>query len=1144
MCFAKGVPALFHDSRPGWGLIVFVVVAVAGCSGAAERTLVLENGRHAYQGTADTFIQANDWDTPPQHTMNYGRNEHLFLDRDGGSNVLLRFDLSALSRGTAVISATLELYDLSTGVSQELPRRIQLFRVLTGWDEGNQVAAQVSSTPGAHGATGDDAFAYESGSGTDVPWASRGMQAGVDYDATVLAHADVQGEGWVSWDVSNVVRAWVRGDLPNDGFVLRDATGWQEGNTDWRTFASSQSPDVAHRPRLRIVYDPDAPFADAGANIEMLHFKGTPITLDASGSHDHEGGDDASLSYSWRIVTAAYGSSLSGEIGTTPVCTFDPDVPGEWKLELTVTNAHGVSASDTMAVRLLSIPEGHPRLFLTPAKLGELRTRVNAVNPRWTALKAQADAPDGAILAKALVAQVLNDPSYCSNTRGAIPGALDQIRGTERWSIQAGDIALVYDWCYDELSSAERAAILEYFSGVTSDQDDIPGWGNQWPRWGYSYAMMGLASLGDAPDAKLWMDEYRHRRFQRYDVGNLDRIAAGGGWPEGPVYDWIANLWRVKAVAGWTSATGERLFESTSWFRQRLAYLPMLQLPGTEDSWGHLFHPYLSHGDAERHRGPMTDYGRIMGLMLIGAFPSAPEAHALQGYLSAPPVDHPDSFLAYEEFLFYNPGEPATVPPSTGHFASGTGDIFLRSGWPSGAADTSSNVTIIQFHCGDRFSYHQHYEEGSFTLFSGEPLLLDSGVYSGEGLSYHDVNYYVRTIAHNTLIVYNPDEDLSEARPDAVSNDGGQRTPYPFTRAPESVAYLDAHTRTYETGDILRYENQPGYAAVWGDATAAYNTPSYNQAVHSDLSGNRAKVTHFQRELVYLRATGGRPAEAVILYDRVGVTDPAFSGEATKLLFHMQNEPTVDGPSTPVAPGETLFTAPKSASCTAAGGATATLRFVLPPLRHVRRVGGRGVKAYWVFDGNYDWHWGSDEPQPRPTNDFENVPWGEWRIELEPADRMLDHRFLTVIFPDRNGTGRVPDTSPIAADGMEGVFITHPTFPEVVLFSSADDGTPPAGTIHYALPLAHATIHHMILDLPPGSSWRLSKSTIQTTTAITLTPTPAGSLHVSRGGVLTFSTVSSPEPAHSIHRGRGRLSPLSERPSQAQPPAFQHPGHR
>jgi len=105
--------------------------------------------------------------------------------------------------------------------------------------------------------------------------------------------------------------------------------------------------------------------ADAGADIENLHWDGGPVTLDGSASRDRPGGDDASLRYSWRIASAAYGSKLAGEIGSSAVCPFQPDVAGEWTLELCVTNAQGWVASDTVHVRVLSIPTGHSRLFLT-----------------------------------------------------------------------------------------------------------------------------------------------------------------------------------------------------------------------------------------------------------------------------------------------------------------------------------------------------------------------------------------------------------------------------------------------------------------------------------------------------------------------------------------------------------------------------------------------------------------------------------------------------------------------------------------------------------------------------------------------------------------------------------------------------------
>ena len=50
-----------------------------------------------------------DWDTPPQHTVNYGQNDGLTLSRDGDDNPLLAFDLTSITPNSAILSATLAL---------------------------------------------------------------------------------------------------------------------------------------------------------------------------------------------------------------------------------------------------------------------------------------------------------------------------------------------------------------------------------------------------------------------------------------------------------------------------------------------------------------------------------------------------------------------------------------------------------------------------------------------------------------------------------------------------------------------------------------------------------------------------------------------------------------------------------------------------------------------------------------------------------------------------------------------------------------------------------------------------------------------------------------------------------------------------
>ncbi len=714
----------------------------------------------------------------------------------------------------------------------------------------------------------------------------------------------------------------------------------------------------------------------------------------------------------------------------------------------------------------------HPRIYLTAEKLADLRARAVPTNTRWTQLLAEADKSDGTPAAQALVYQITGQAAYCDQAISAALDALDD----DDYATKAGDLALIYDWCYDRLSASQRDTFIAYFNDwgdahLADPGDDIPGWGNYWPRYGYSFALVGLATYGDNPRAQEWMDEFRTRRYQDVDLPLLNRIADGGGWPEGTVYDWIANWPRVKALEAWRTATGEDLFQSTAWYRERLGYILLHRLPGQAELWGYVYHPYLSTGDAERNRGPLANYERIMALILISRFPDDPRAQQLQAYLAAPPTDNSDDFLYQEEFLWFDPDQPAITPTLRTHYATALGTVFMRSGWPSGAADTDTSATYLTFQCGDHFSYHQHYDQNSFTLFKYGDLAVDSGVYSGEGLSYHDINYYIRTIAHNTLVVYNPAEDFSDVRAGATSNDGGQRTMYPASRAPMTITYYNEHAVHYETGDILRFDDAPLYTYALGDATAAYNNPAYNQTQDTDRDGNVAKVGRFQREFVYLRPYrhGG---DYLVLFDRVTVVSPTFGYSNTKLLFHTLYTPTVAGTGHEVAPGETLYPGADAATITSGDGKL-FLAVLLPPEHNLRRVGGRGRRSFWGFDGHYDYHWEADEPQPRPVNDYEDFPYGEWRLELEPADGDLSHNFLTVLHPAVSTTLAMPAATLITGTGVSGVHIADPMLNRVALFSADEEGHALTGTVRYAYTPTTATLN-LIFDLRPDQRYTVT----------------------------------------------------------------------
>jgi hypothetical protein len=426
----------------------------------------------------------------------------------------------------------------------------------------------------------------------------------------------------------------------------------------------------------------------------------------------------------------------------------------------------------------------------------------------------------------------------------------------------------------------------------------------------------------------------------------------------------------------------------------------------------------------------------------------------------------------------------------------------MRSGWPSGAADTDTSATHITFHAGKHFTYHQHYDQNSFTLFKNGDLALDSGVYSGDGLSNHDVNYYVRTIAHNTLVVYNPAEDFSSARPDAISNDGGQRSMTPATRSPQTIAYYDQHAVHYDTGDMVRFEDAARYTYALGDATKAYNNPSYNQAMDAGLGGNVAKVSRFQREFVYLRPETANDPDYVVIYDRVGVTQAAFSGENTKVLFHTLKQPTVNGKANNISSGETLFTGADQVVADS-DNSRLFLKTLLPAQHNIRRVGGRASKAFWVFDNNYDWQWDPGEPQPRPTNDFEDVPYGEWRIELEPADTALEHNFLTVLYPAKKGTEAMPATVLISGTGVQGAHIADAALNRVVLFSPSKTGRVQTGMISYRFRPTGRTFN-LLTDLPANARYKRSIRFQEGVLTVKLIRSSHGSHKTSAQGVLSF----------------------------------------
>jgi len=135
----------------------------------------------------------------------------------------LLFPLSAIPARATVTSASLQVYvnDWPFDGSASLG----VYRVTASWDES-------------------------------LSWSTRPTT-----DSTLRAAADVSSvEGWVSWDVTSLVRAW-QGDGANYGFMLGGApTPDARAGDGWAAAAVGRTAaDVTHAPRLVVSYSRPSP---------------------------------------------------------------------------------------------------------------------------------------------------------------------------------------------------------------------------------------------------------------------------------------------------------------------------------------------------------------------------------------------------------------------------------------------------------------------------------------------------------------------------------------------------------------------------------------------------------------------------------------------------------------------------------------------------------------------------------------------------------------------------------------------------------------------------------------------------------------------------------------------------------------------
>lgn len=551
------------------------------------------------------------------------------------------------------------------------------------------------------------------------------------------------------------------------------------------------------------------------------------------------------------------------------------------------------------------------------------------------------------------------------------------------------ELGLAYDWVADypglgseqrqQIESKLEEALRGYLLVLNADSASL--WHGRASLAANAWVV--AVSLGtDTPQRqKLFQDASHHFLVM------LEALQLSEAWPEGYNY-WINNRAFAIGMAAAAFVNGleaHALQQDVKSAIRRTA----------------LWHVYATRPDhraeAIGDEGPRVDLGeetaRFVDLAasITGDLSLSTYSNYLQSRHKARAYYH--GYRWWYQLLMPEQGLPITdqaaplavfdglLPTAQMFGPEGMAQAYLRSDW-------GADSTYIAYRAGATMTHHGHYDAGHFTLFKRAPLAMNSGTY-GQYMSPHRLNYAIRSVAKNTLLIMRPDETVKPNRffTENVAA-GGQRITLPTGSAIKSVAdwrenlYAGQHLAA---GKTEAYEHKAdAYTYIASDLTAAYNNPRH------DEGGAGGKVERVRRSLVYVREL-----DQLVVYDRVQTTDAAF---VPKWLLHTASKPSASGLK--VLKGQSdngiLETAATSWQVENAE-APMRVQTLLPKAARTLLIGGKDYRYYVDIDGD------------AATLDGQNMDDGEhrakwfeqagWRLEVAAAMPSQSQRFLHVLSP-------------------------------------------------------------------------------------------------------------------------------------------------
>lgn len=501
---------------------------------------------------------------------------------------------------------------------------------------------------------------------------------------------------------------------------------------------------------------------------------------------------------------------------------------------------------------------------------------------------------------------------------------------------------ILFDWTYDYISQTQRQKfanslyrVLSYFMNnyiLTPSGNSYVSSHNIRNCIVTIHAVLALHGANGLTSSQLGeVESWYQTLWGKWNNGILPAFAYfrddDGGWNWGAAYAMLNLHYQYQFFDDLYYATGTNLYQERPWIRESI------------NQYWYFFRPdnYTIHlGDAVIN---LDQANRVM-YRHAAEFSDPRSQYLVQVYNQSQYLRN--TILVFIKLMYkdFTASYVVHPQPPLNWWADKSGLSVSRTSW-------DENATMLWFYnAPSKRADHEHRDNNSFVIIKDKPLILDAGYYDAFGTTHYN-NYYTRTIAHNSVCVFDGSETYRNFGK-IVSNDGGQIESEKLDNLEE--VFSESHKR----GKWIRFASGVDYAYNVADASASYQSD---------------KLDRFERRLLFHKPN------RVIILDHLHLLNINTRERKARYINHFANQPNINGQVTNTKVPNHIITYNGRDYKTTNGKGSVAIRTLLPESTTTTLVGGTGYE-YWVNGSNYP---------PGGNVNFEKEHPGSWRIEVEPT---------------------------------------------------------------------------------------------------------------------------------------------------------------